>query len=81
MWGAIPDRSPLEAIFLQDAVVDMDPISLIIMSLDVKGAFPNSPHLLLQAVWKHMGLPFQGFLQAYLGTRMYAVKTDVGTSP
>ena len=66
---------------MQDAVVDMDPISLIITSLDVKGAFPNTPHRLLQAVWKHMGLPFQGFLQAYLATRMYAVQTDVGTPP
>ena len=28
-----------------------------------------------------MGLPFQGLLQAYLATRMYAVKTDVGTTP
>jgi hypothetical protein len=81
MWGAIPGRSPLEAIFMQDAVVDMDPISLIITSLDVKGAFPNTPHRLLRAVWEHMGLPFQGFLQAYLATRMYAVKTDVGTTP
>ena len=27
-----------------------------------------------------MGLPFQGFLQAYLTTRMYAVETDVGTT-
>ena len=66
---------------MQDAVVDMDPISLIIMSLDVKGAFPNTPHRLLRAVWKRMGLLFQGFLQAYLATRMYAVKTDVGTTP
>ena len=81
MWGAIPGRSPLEAIFMQDAVVDMDPISLIITSLDVKGAFPNTPHRLLRAVWEHMGLPFQGFLQAYLATRMYAIKTDVGTTP
>ena len=59
----------------------MDPISLIITSLAVKGAFPNTLHRLLQAVWKHMGLPFQGFLQAYLATRMHAVKTDVGTTP
>ena len=81
MWGAIPGRSPLEAILMQDAVVDMDPISLIITSLDVKGAFPNTPHRLLRAVWEHMGLPFQGFLQAYFATRMYAVKTDVGTTP
>ena len=81
MWGAIPAGSPLEAIFMQDAVVDMDPISLIITSLDIKGAFPNTPHRLLRAVWKCMGLPFQGFVQAYLATRMYAVKADVGTTP
>ena len=81
MWGAIPNRSPLEAILMQGALVDMDPISLIITSLDVKGAFPKTPHRLLRAVWKHMGLPFQGFLQAYLATHMYAVKTDVGTTP
>ena len=81
MRGAIPGRSPLEAIFMQSAVVDMDPISLILTSLDVKGAFPNIPHRLLRAVRKHMGLPFQGFLQAYLATRMYAIKTDVGTTP
>ena len=64
MWGAIPGRSPLEAIFLQDTLVDMDPISRIITSVDVKGAFPNTPHRLLRAVWKRMGLPLQGFLQA-----------------
>ena len=81
IWGAIPGRSPLEAIFMQDAVVDIDPISLIITSPDVKGAFPNTLHRLLRAVWEHMGLPFQGFLQAYLATRMYAIKTDVGTTP
>ena len=81
MWWAIPGRSPLEAIFMQDAVVDMDPISLIITSLDVKGAFPNTPQRLLRAVWEHMKLPFKGFLQAYLATRMYAIKTDVDTTP
>ena len=41
MWGVIPGRSPLEAIFLQDAVLDMDPISLVITSLDVKGPSPT----------------------------------------
>ena len=81
MWGAVPGRSPLEAIFMQDAVVDMDPISLIITSLDVKGAFSNTPHCLLRAVWEHMGPPLQGFLQAYLAALMYAIKTDVGITP
>ena len=66
---------------MQDAPVDMDPISLIITSLDIKGAFPNTPHSLVQAIWEHMGLPFQGFLKAYLATRLYAVHTDVGASP
>ena len=81
MWGAIQGRSPLEAIFMQEAVVDMDPISLIIKSLDVKGAFPNTPHRLLRAVREHTVLPFQGFLQAYVATRMYAIKHGVGTTP
>ena len=81
LWGAIPGRLPLEAIFVQDAVVDMDRISLIITSRDVRGAFPNTPHRLLRAVWEHMGLPFQGFLQVYLASRMYALKTNVGTTP
>ena len=79
--GAIRGRSPLEAILMQDAVVDMDPISLIITSLDFQGAFANTPHRLLQAIWEHMGLPFQGFLQVYLATRLYAVQTDIGTTP
>ena len=81
MWGAIRSRSPLEAIFMQDAMVDMDPSSLIITPLDVKGAFPNTPHRLLRAVCERMGLPFQVFLQAYLAKRMYAVKNNVGTTP
>ena len=51
LWGAIPGRSPHEAIFLQDTIADMDPVDLIIASLDVKGAFPNTPWLLLEAVW------------------------------
>ena len=66
---------------MQDAVVDMDPISLIITSLDVKGAFPNTPHRLLRVVLEHMGLPFRGSLEAYLATRMYTIQTDVRTTP
>ena len=81
MWGAKPGRSPLEAIFMKDTVVDMDPTSLIITSLDVERAFPDTPHRLVRGVWEHMGLPFQGFLQAYLATSMYAINTDVGTTP
>ena len=48
--GAVPGRSPHEAIFLQDTIADMDPVDLVMASLDVKGAFPNTPWLLLEAV-------------------------------
>ena len=80
MWGAIPGRSPLEALFMQDTVVDMDLISLIITSLDVKGAFPDTSNRRLHAIWEQMGLPFQGFLQAFLATRLYAKQPHVGTT-
>ena len=65
LWGAIPGRSPHEAIFLQDTIPDMDPVDLIIASLDVKGALPNTPWLLLEAVWKRLGLPFYNFASAF----------------
>ena len=53
----------------------MDPVELIIASLDVKGAFPNSPWLLLEAVWKRLGLPFYNLASGYIGTRKYTVRT------
>ena len=81
LWGAIPGRSPHEAIFLQDTIADMDPVDLIIASLDVKGAFPNTPWLLLEAVWKRLGLPFYNFALGYIRTRKYAVRTGAGLTP
>ena len=39
----------------------MDPVDLIIASLDVKGAFSEYLWLLLEAVWKPMGLPYYNF--------------------
>ena len=69
LWGAIPGRSPHEAIFFQDTIADMDPVDLIIASLTVKGAFPNTPWLLLEAMWKRMGLPFHNFASGYIRTR------------
>ena len=50
MWGAVPGRLLLEAICMQDDVVDMDPMSLIITFLEARGAFPNTPHRLLRAI-------------------------------
>ena len=81
LWGAIPGRSSHEAIFLQDTITDMDPVDLIIASLDVKGAFPNTPWPLLEAVWIRMGLPFYNFASEYIRTRKYTVRRGAGLSP
>ena len=44
-------------------------------------AFPNTPWLLLEAVWKRMGLPFYNFASGYNRTRKYTVRTGAGLSP
>ena len=59
----------------------MDPVDLIIASLHVKGAFPNTPWLLLEAMWKRMGLPFYNFASGYIRTRKYTVRTGAGLTP
>ena len=56
----------------------MDPVNLIIASLDVKGGFPNTPWLLLEAVWKRLGLCFYNFASGYIRTRKYTVRTGAG---
>ena len=59
----------------------MDPVDLIVASLDVKGAFSNTPWLLLEAVWKRLGLPFYTFTSGYIRTRKYTVRTGAGLTP
>ena len=59
----------------------MDPVDLIIDSLNVKGAFPKTPLLLLEAVWKRMGLPFYNFASGYIRTRKYTVRKGAGLTP
>ena len=81
LWRAIPGRSPHEAIFLQDTIADINPVDLIIASLDVKGAFLNTSWLLLEAVWKRLGLPFYNFTSGYIRTRKYTVRTGAGLTP
>ena len=56
----------------------MDPVDLIIASLDVKGGFSNTPWLLLEAVRERMGLPFYNFASNYTRTRKYTVRTGAG---
>ena len=81
LGGAIPGWSPHQAIFLQDTIADMDSVDLIIASLNVREAFPNTPWLLLEAVWKCMGLPFYNFAFDYIRTRNYTVRTGEGLTP
>ena len=81
LWGAIPGRTPHEAIFPQDDIADMDPVDLIIASLDVKGAFPNTPWLFLEAVCTRLGLPFYNFASGYIRSRKYTVRTGAGLTP
>ena len=59
-------------------MADVDPVDLIIASLDVKGAFPNTPSLLLEAVSHHMGLVYYNFASDYIRTRKYTVRTGAG---
>ena len=59
----------------------MDPVDLIIASLDVKGAFPNTPWLFLEAVWKRLGLRFYNFASGYIRTRKYTVRSGAGLTP
>ena len=54
LWGAIPGRSPHEAIFLQDTIADMDPVDLIIASLDVKGGGVTTPGPPLLQLWPQL---------------------------
>ena len=56
-------------------------MDLIIASLDVRVAFPNTPCLFLEAVWKHTGLSFYNFASGYIRTRKYIVRTGAGLTP
>ena len=56
----------------------MDPVDVIIASLNVKGAFLNTPWLHLEAVWKHLGIPLYNFASGCIRTRKYTVRTGAG---
>ena len=79
--GAMANRSPHKAIFLQDTALDMNSYEMIVASLDVQGAFPHAPQRLLTVIWDAMGLPFLSFMTGYVQTRLYAVITAAGLTP
>ena len=69
MWGSVPGRSTQEASFLYDMYLDDEYLEAFMASVDVKGAFPNTPHRLIEEVWRQLGLPYGYFVGKYLHSR------------
>ena len=78
MWGSVPGRSTQEASFLYDTYLDDEDLEAFMASVDVKGAFPNTPHRLIEEVWRQLGLPYGDFVEKYLRLRRYTVATGKG---
>ena len=78
MWGSVPGRSTQEASFLYDMYLDDEDLEAFMASVDVKGAFPNTPHRLIEEVWRQLGLPYGDFVEKYLRSRRYKVATGKG---
>ena len=77
-WGSVPGRSTQEASFLYDMYLDDEHLEAFMASVDVKGAFPNTPQRLIEEVWRQLGLPYGDFVGKYLRTRRYTVATGKG---
>ena len=56
MWVSVPGRSTQEASFLYDMYLDDEDPEAFMASVDVKEAFPNTPHRLIEEVWWQLGL-------------------------
>ena len=71
MWGSVPGRFTQEASFLYDMYLDDEDPGAIIGPVDVKGAFPNTQHRLIEELWRQFRLPYGDFVGKYLRTRSY----------
>ena len=78
MWGSVPGRSTQEASVLYNMYLDDEDLEAFMASVDVKGAFPNTPHRLIEEVWRQLGLPYGDFVEKYLRSRRYTVATGKG---
>ena len=58
--------------------LDHEDLGAFMASMDVEGAFPNTPHRLKEEVWRQLVLPYADFVGEYLRTRMYTVTTGKG---
>ena len=78
MWGSVPGRSTQEASLLYDMYLDDEDLEAFMASVDVKGAFPNTPHRLIKEVWWQLGLPYGYFVEKSLCSRRYTVAKGKG---
>ena len=78
MWGSVPGRSTQEASFLWDMYLHDENLEAFMASVDVKGAFLNTPHRLREEVCMHLGLPYGDFVGKYLSSRRYTVAPRKG---
>ena len=78
MWGSVPGRPTQEASFLYDMYLDDEDLEAFMASVDVKEAFPNTPHRLIEEVWRQLGLPYGDFVEKYLCSMRYTVATGKG---
>ena len=62
MWGSLPGRSIQEVSFLYDMYLDDEDLEGFMASVDVKGAFLNKAHRLIEGVWRQLGLPYGDFV-------------------
>ena len=78
IWGSVPGRSTEEGGFLYDMYLDDQDLEPFMASVDVKWEFPNTPHRLIEEVWRQLGLPYGDFVERYLRSRRYRVATGRG---
>ena len=63
---------------LTDMYLDDEDLEAFMASVDVKGAFPNTPHRLIEEVWRQLGLPYGDFVEKYLRSRRYTFAAGKG---
>ena len=78
MWESLSGRTTQEASFLYDMYLDDAGLEAFMASVDVKEAFANTPHRLIEEVWPQLGLPYGDFVGNYLRSRRYTVATGKG---
>ena len=89
MWGFLPNRSTREISSLIEDFLDHilndknkdNPLNAIMTALDLKGAFDKVSHLLVESVWKKLGLPWGHYLTAHLREATQKYKTAYSHTP